>query len=87
MSLRLIRSEKYKIYPAMEEDLEQETTFNYRKIYIKFHDCRAKADTNFYFQIFISLEYRFSFTNLVSLKKSLQRSLQALSFSLYNNDR
>ena len=34
----------------------------------------------------VSIEFGFSFTNIVSLKKSLQRQLQALKLLLYNKD-
>ena len=67
MSLRLNRSdsysEQYENYPVLEEDLGQETTYDYNGHSIKFQDCTAKANTNFYIQRFFSNEFRFSFTN------------------------
>ena len=51
-----------------------------KELNIKFDDRTAKDNTNFYIQNFLSNEFRFSFANMVSLKKNLQRQLKALNF-------
>ena len=92
MSLRLNRSEPlFRTVRELRGIGKRHRTRNniglQRNLPLKFMIVRQKPTQTFTFKNkLVSIEFRFSFTNIVSLKKSLQRKLQALKLLLYNKD-